>query len=97
MDGVNVQPNNQNNESNLRLHYKEIYWPVYQFIFHFSVKLSRFTILASLKISNELLKYVQNILLHVCVQSHSVVSDSAVPWTTAYQAPLSMGFSRQEF
>ena len=31
----------------------------------------------------------------VCV-SHSVMSDSATPWTEAHQAPLSMGFSRQE-
>ena len=31
-----------------------------------------------------------------CV-SHSVVSDSATPWTVAHQAPLSMGFSRQEY
>ena len=29
--------------------------------------------------------------------SHSVVSDSATIWTVAYQAPLSMGFSRQEY
>ena len=29
--------------------------------------------------------------------SHLVVSDSATPWTTAYQAPLSMGFSRREY
>ena len=28
--------------------------------------------------------------------SRSVVSDSVTPWTVAYQAPLSMGFSRQE-
>ena len=28
--------------------------------------------------------------------SRSVVSDSATPWTAAHQAPLSMGFSRQE-
>ena len=27
----------------------------------------------------------------------SVVSDSATPWTVALQAPLSMGFSRQEY
>ena len=27
----------------------------------------------------------------------SVVSDSATPWTTAHQAPLSMGFCRQEY
>ena len=31
-----------------------------------------------------------------CV-SHSVVSDSATPWTIAYQASLFMGFSRQEY
>ena len=29
--------------------------------------------------------------------SCSVVSDSAIPWTVALQAPLSMGFSRQEY
>ena len=27
----------------------------------------------------------------------SVMSDSATPWTVAYEAPLSMGFSRQEY
>ena len=33
------------------------------------------------------------------VKSESEVaqSDSATPWTAAYQAPLSMGFSRQEY
>ena len=29
--------------------------------------------------------------------SHSVVSDSATPWTVACQAPLSMRFPRQEY
>ena len=29
--------------------------------------------------------------------SCSVVSDSAIPWTVAHQAPPSMGFSRQEY
>ena len=29
--------------------------------------------------------------------SRSVVSDSATRWTVAHQAPLSMGFSRQEY
>ena len=34
---------------------------------------------------------------HVCVcVSCSVVSNSVNPWTVAHQAPLSMGFSRQE-
>ena len=32
----------------------------------------------------------------VCALS-SVVSDSMTPWTVAHQAPLSMGFSRQEY
>ena len=31
------------------------------------------------------------------VQSRPVVSDSVTPWTVACQAPLSMGFSRQEY
>ena len=30
-------------------------------------------------------------------ESHPVVSNSATPWTVACQAPLSMGFSRQEY
>ena len=29
--------------------------------------------------------------------SHSVMSNSAMPWTEAYQAPVSMEFSRQEY
>ena len=29
--------------------------------------------------------------------SHSVVFDSVTPWTVAYQNPLSMEFSRQEY
>ena len=29
--------------------------------------------------------------------SHSVVSDSAIPWTAAHQAPLSTGFPRQQY
>ena len=33
----------------------------------------------------------------VCVCVCSVVSDSAVPSTVAHQAPLPMGFSRQEY
>ena len=33
----------------------------------------------------------------VFIVSHSVVSDSATPWILARQAPLSMGFSRQEY
>ena len=33
----------------------------------------------------------------VCVLSHSVISNSVTPWTVACQAPLSMGFPRQEY
>ena len=33
----------------------------------------------------------------VCVLSHSVMSDSATPWTAPLQAPLSVGFPRQEY
>ena len=34
----------------------------------------------------------------VCVSvSHAVVSNSAIPWTVARKAPLSMEFSRQEY
>ena len=36
-------------------------------------------------------------MLHACMPSHSVMSDSETPWTVAHQAPLSMGFSRQEY
>ena len=32
----------------------------------------------------------------VCAVSCSVMSDSVIPWTVACQAPLSMGYSRQE-
>ena len=35
--------------------------------------------------------------MHMCVRAHLVVSDSATPWTVAYQAPLSMGFPRQDY
>ena len=37
-------------------------------------------------------------IFFVCTEwSRSVVSDSATPWTVAYQASLFMGFSKQEF
>ena len=36
--------------------------------------------------------------MHCCCHIiHSVVSDSVTSWTVAHQAPLSMGFSRQEY
>ena len=37
-----------------------------------------------------------NRLPFCCVLSHSVMSNSATLWTAARQAPLSVGFSRQE-
>ena len=36
-------------------------------------------------------------LLYLWCVSHSVVPNSATPWTAAHQAPLSMGFSRQGY
>ena len=33
----------------------------------------------------------------MCVCARSVLSDSVTPWTVARQAPLSLGFSRQEY
>ena len=36
-------------------------------------------------------------LQHTAVLTCSVMSNSATPWTVAHQAPLSMGFSRQEY
>ena len=47
--------------------------------------------------------YVGDLLyISVCVcmcvsVSHAVVSNSAIPWTVARKAPLSMEFSRQEY
>ena len=35
--------------------------------------------------------------VHAQLLSHSVTSTSATPWTVACQAPLSMGFPRQEY
>ena len=35
--------------------------------------------------------------MRVCVCVCSAVSDSVIPWTVALQAPLSMGFSREDY
>ena len=35
--------------------------------------------------------------IHVCVHVCSVMSDSATPWAAAFQAPLSVEFSKQEY
>ena len=42
---------------------------------------------------------LKNLLMRVkvCTYVFSVMSDSATPWTTAHQSPLSMEFSRQEY
>ena len=37
--------------------------------------------------------YRNKLCVHVC----SFMSDSATPWTAAHQAPLPMGFPRQEY
>ena len=53
--------------------------------------------------NKELNKELHKVCVCVCARvrthahSHSVVSDSATLWTIACQAPLSMGFSRQEY
>ena len=55
--------------------------------------------LASLHVSNTLIFSCSLLCLlqPLSEWSHSVVSDSAIPWTVVYQASLSMGFSRQEY
>ena len=35
--------------------------------------------------------------MHVCAQSLSGIQLFVTPWTVAHQAPLSMGFFRQEY
>ena len=40
---------------------------------------------------------MNNILLLLLLSRFSRVRLLATPWTAAYQAPLSMGFSRQEY
>ena len=41
--------------------------------------------------------HLNSCLFPMYVLSHSVVSNSTAPWTIAHQAPLSMGFSRQDY
>ena len=41
--------------------------------------------------------YTRSLKVKVKVKSLSRVRLFAIPWTTAYQAPPSMGFSRQEY
>ena len=40
---------------------------------------------------------VSLVCINIVRVSHSIMSDSVTPWTVAHQAPLSMGFSRQEY
>ena len=42
----------------------------------------------------DILSFVLQVCVCVCVLSGSVISGSATPWTTAHQAPLFMEFSR---
>ena len=46
-------------------------------------------------IQHENFKFPGSYASCVCVLGHSVMFDSATPWTVAHQAPLSMGFFRQ--
>ena len=43
------------------------------------------------------LRDLRNNIAEVVIQSPSRVRLTATPWTAAHQAPLSVGFSRQEF
>ena len=56
-------------------------------------------LVSSVQQSNSALQYIFLFRFYslMCVQSHSVMSDSETPWTVAHQAPLSMEFSRQEY
>ena len=49
----------------------------------------------ALKITFTFFFLIVNSLLHACVLS--CVQLFATPWTVAHQAPLSLGFSRQEY
>ena len=57
------------------------------------------TILKSYVLKNRPLKYTKQELkeMKVTVKSLSRVRLFATPWTVAYQAPPTMGFSRQEY
>ena len=56
-----------------------------------------FTLEGKTELENSKLSVSSPSFFHlVCVLSHSVLSNFATPWTVAFQAPLSMGFFRQE-
>ena len=47
---------------------------------------------------SDLILSIRNLCMHVCVLSHfSHVQLCAALWTVAHLAPLSIGFSRQEY
>ena len=46
---------------------------------------------------NKQVEHIVCVCVCVCACVYSVMPDSATPWTVACQAPLSMGFSRQEY
>ena len=49
------------------------------------------------KRSEQIPHYEPLLLLLLLLSRFSRVQFSAIPWTAAYQAPPSMGFSRQEY
>ena len=56
-----------------------------------------FILLTSAFLSPAWITPLQCVCVHVCVWVLSCVPSFATPWTVACQAPLSMGFPRQEF
>ena len=58
----------------------------------------KFTLSIKTYIKSKWICNVTTLFMHMCVCSAtSDLSNSATPWTVAHQAPLSMGFSRQEY
>ena len=47
--------------------------------------------------TSKCVKKKKNSRFRLFLFSHSVISDFVIPWTIVHQAPLSMGFSRQEY
>ena len=76
-----------------------------------SLVLKTFSPNLSFDFSNDIVEHIRNLIFvvnHLFISlrslkwskvkwSRSVVSDSATPWTVAYQAPPSMEFSRQDY
>ena len=70
------------------------------FSFHTGVQLINHVVIVS-TVQQNIYTFIYSLYIHVCLVCSilrcSTVSDSATPWTVACQAPLSMGFSGQEF